>query len=137
MPEFKGDNSPEFKAAVQALKALPEGVRFQAVAAAMTDEIKGISEAKFGKAGRGRTSWRRLLGEQGAATDGYLPGDDHVELLLKDGKLTYVSHPYGLTLDKMRDIVAAADQHGLHVEVDALSWYYPLGTVQVTYGKRS
>lgn len=136
MPEFKGDGSPEYRAAVAALKKLPEHLRLDAAAAATTDYLKEVSEIRYGKSGRGRTSWRRLLGEKGAPGDGYLPGDDHVELLIKDGTLTYVSHPYGLTLETMREIVRKADEHGLHVEVDAGSWYYPLHTVQVVYRKR-
>lgn len=91
---------------------------------------------QYGKPTTGRVSWRRLLGEQGKAGDGHLPGDDHVQLLIKDGEMTYFSHPYGLMLESMREIVRVADENGLDVEIDAHSWYYPGSTIRVAYAKR-
>jgi hypothetical protein len=49
----------------------------------------------------------------------------------------YISHPYHLSLDQLRGIVRACDEHGLDVEIDTLSWYFPSRTLRVSYSARS
>lgn len=63
------------------------------------------------------------------------PGDDHGSLWLKDGKPhTYISQPYGLVQDQLREIVEFADAHGLRVEIGAArSFHFPGKTICVEY----
>lgn len=126
--------SPAYLAAFKALKALPLGERGNAFADAEADDLKAAMSERLGKETTGRKSWRRLLGKQGEPGD-EMPGDDHVELWVKDGELTYVSQPYGLTLDKLKKIVSLCDEHGLNVTIGGGSWYYPGSTIVVTYTK--
>lgn len=83
-----------------------------------------------------KKSWRVLIGKKpNLHEEDRLPGDDHTELWVNGAKQTYVSHPYHLTLETMREIVAMCDEHGLECTVDASSWYYPGGTIKLEWTK--
>ena len=61
-----------------------------------------------------------------------LPGADHAELWLLDGRpYAYVSHPYGMGIEVMRQAIAVCNAWGLTMNVGAASWYYPLSTLRV------
>ena len=131
---FNANPSPAYIAAVKALKALPLNERGAAFADAEADDLKAAMSQRLGKESTGRKSWRRLVGKQGEPGD-QLPGDDHVGLWVNDGELTYISQPYGLTLDKLKEIVAVCEESGLKVTIGGGSWYYPGSTIVVEYTK--
>ena len=57
---------------------------------------------------------------------------DHAEVWLKDGvPHIFMSHPYGLSLEDMGDILVVCAELDLEVNVDAFSHYYPSATVEV------
>jgi hypothetical protein len=128
---FKGNPSREFIAAVEALKRLTLDNRRRAYAEAASAEIEEMATRHYGDKAAGRASWRRLLGEQPQDGD-KLPGDDHIELR-KGRELTYISHPYRLAFDDLREIVAICTERGLEANIDALSWYFPGLALRVTY----
>lgn len=119
--------------AVAALRSLPLDERGRAYAEATEDELTALATKSFGKIRKGR-EWQRVAGiKPDLKTE--LPADDHGEL--RTGKhLTYTSQPYDLGLAEMREIVRLCDELGLTVEVDARSWYFPGGTIRMTYRKR-
>jgi hypothetical protein len=116
------DRSPAYEAAVEALKRLSPDDAQRACAEAVAPALQKHANAEFGARATGQKSWQRLLGKRGKATDS-LPGDDHAELFLGD-PLTYVSHPYSLSLETIREIVAAYDEHGLDVTMSGYSSYF-------------
>ena len=63
---------------------------------------------------------------------------DHPSLWIKDGKpFSFVSQPYGLGLQDLREIVAYCEEHNLDVLVDAgMSWHYPGATVAVEFTRK-
>jgi predicted TIM-barrel fold metal-dependent hydrolase len=63
---------------------------------------------------------------------------DHPSLWIKAGKpFSFVSQPYGLSLQDLREIVAYCEEHDLDVSVDAgASWHYPGATVAVEFTRR-
>lgn len=130
------ERTPEYAHAVEALRALPHGWRSRALAEADSEDLKAAFAARLGTPTKGRKSWRRLLGERGGPDD-ELPADDHVELWVKGNEVTYVSHPYDLTLEKVRAIVQACDEHGLDATFSGVSWYFPGHTLRVEYKKRA
>ena len=71
----------------------------------------------------GSSWWGTLVNGEASEADisnATLPGDDHTTLWNINGKpAVYVSQPYGLSLDRLKEICAACDQHGLTVEVGA------------------
>lgn len=135
MPNYRVSNpSPAYIAAVKALKSLPLGERSRAFADAEADDLKDAMGERLGKETTGRKSWRRLIAQTGKPGD-RLPGDDHVELWVKDGLITYVSHPYGLTLGALKEIVSLCEEHGLEISIHAGSWYFPGNTIVAEYTK--
>ena len=123
--------SPEYTAAVEALKRLSLQKRLDAFAESAADELGAIADEKVGKPLAGRRSWKRLLGKRGEADD-QMPGGDHVELREGD-VITYTSHPYQLDLATLREMVRRCDENGLEVRIDTMSWYFPGQTLRVTY----
>ncbi len=63
---------------------------------------------------------------------------DHPSLWIKAGKpFSFVSQPYGLSLQDLREIVAYCEEHDLDVSVDAgASWHYPGATVAVEFTRK-
>lgn len=130
MTKFNRSNrTPQFEAAVQALLKLPLEERGRAYAEAEADDLKAAFAEHLTT---GRKSWRRLIGKEGKPGD-QLPGDDHIELWVNGSELTYESHPYGLSLGTLREMIAACDQHGLNLTVSGASWYFPGSTLCVRY----
>ena len=88
----------------------------------------------------GSSWWGTLVNGETSEADisnATLPGDDHTTLWNIDGKpAVYVSQPYGLSLDRLKEICAACDQHGLTVEVGAWpAWHFPGSVLHVEYRK--
>jgi hypothetical protein len=61
------------------------------------------------------------------------PGADHSSLWNRDGKpVVFVTQPYSLGVDTMRELVAFCDRWGLDACVSAWpSWHYPAAVVTV------
>ncbi len=131
MYEFTSQPTPEFIAAVEALKKLAWDDRSRAFAEATSPDLRDQATKAYGKPVKRNKSWKRLIGKR-PGIDDHLPGDDHVELRV--GKnMTYASHPYQLHLDQLRDIVQVCDENGLDITIDTKSWYFPSATLRVTY----
>ncbi len=117
------DRTAAVDAAIVALRRLPERLRGQVYAEAVASDMKRAFAKRLGKPTTGDKSWRRLIGKRskGDPREDRLPADDHVELWV--GKeVTYVSHPYHLTLSELREIVRICDENGLEMSIDASSW---------------
>jgi hypothetical protein len=130
---FKDNPSPDYINAVSALKKLGLDDKTRAFAdAAKADLERQITQ----HAGRPVkvVSWRRLL-DQEPRTDDSLPADDHVDLRLQKERI-YTSHPYHLRMEDLRQIVKICDENEIDAEIDARSWYFPGGTVRVSYRPR-
>lgn len=131
---FNSRPSREYLTAVEALRKVPINERDRAFADATAADLEALASEHVGKKMSGRKSWRRMLGEKGKETD-VLPGDDHVELRQSE-TVTYISHPYKLKLDQLREIVRVCDENKLDVLIDAKSWYFPGAAIRVTYRPR-
>ena len=127
------DRTPDYEAAVAALKRLPIKQREQAYGEALADDLRASHARRLGDCRRQPKTWRILVGKRPAELDNRLPGDDHIELWHSDRVLTYVSHPYELDLEKLRAIVVACERYGLEASVHGDSWYYPGRTFRVEY----
>lgn len=84
--------------------------------------------------------WRRLLGQSPKngryrGADDYQNVDDHCSLWNRDRKYwAYISQPYVLETDDLREIVKRCDENGLHAQVRAdASWHFPGMTVAVIW----
>ncbi len=66
-----------------------------------------------------------------------LPGEDHISLWKQDGRPKYfVSQPYHLELETVREMVTAADQKGLEFIIRGFpSWYFPGQSFSVFWSK--
>lgn len=92
---------------------------------------------------RGKRGWRTVAGapqpsqrELDYEGDGtpQLPGDDHVSIWQDGNRRVYVSQPYHLDLDTMREIVAHCDQHQMTVEIQPdASWWFPGSTLAILW----
>jgi hypothetical protein len=135
MTDFFHKPSKAYLDAVDALKRLPLEERGRAYADASFDDWQAIAEKLYGKRTSGKKSWRRLTGVRGDISD-KLPGDDHIELRV--GKsLSYISQPYQLNLNQLREIVEICNANKLDVSIDARSWYFPGSTICVTYQRQA
>jgi hypothetical protein len=133
--EFQSHRTPDYDAAVNALKKLDWDSKTRAFAEASQPYLGAEATKTFGRSARNR-SWRPIVGQKPADGGDGLPGDDHAELRMGENPV-YVSHPYHLSLDQLREIVKVCDEHGLEVEIDTRSWYFPGRTLRVSYSARS
>lgn len=83
---------------------------------------------------------RRLIRKRhlsGAALDDkvcrcLLPGSDHTELWkTKDGKIIYVTQPYGISWGNLKALVKRCEELGLEAEISAHSTYFPGSTILI------
>jgi hypothetical protein len=148
---FLRDPSPAQIAAMAALAAVPDPDRV--VAGALADHYRETySKLAYHPPGRltlagGHACLRRLARGRCQRFSGTrfpeslcveLPGADHAELWLLDGRpYAYLSHPYGMGIDVMRQAIAVCDAWGLTMDVEAASWYYPLGTLCVEVRRKA
>lgn len=135
MSPFNSHPTREYLQAVEALRKIPLEERSSAFADATAADMREIADKQLGKPISGRKSWRRLLDEKDGDSD-KLPGDDHVELRRAEA-LTYVSQPYHLNFDELKELMSVCMAHGLEAQIDARSWCYPSGTIRVSYTKRA
>lgn len=138
------ERTPLYEAAVAALQALSEegGSPTRAFAEAVAE----TRQQRFGarhkvKPSGGSATIARLIGKGLSQEDRYLlrpPGADHDSLWLRDGKpVMFVTQPYELHRDGMREIVAFCDQWNLDVTVDtADSWHFPGWTTLLRYERQ-
>lgn len=147
--KFVFEPSEQWLEAVKILKALQETEGGDSALTAYAEAThKDNKEAYLDRYGLKSTSGarciRRLNGER--CKRGYQfsrcectpPADDHPEMFIKDGEAhVYVSQPYSLGLEQMRDIVAFCDRHNLEVWIQAgPAWHFPGGVLHVEYKKR-
>ena len=136
------DRTPAYLSAVAALKALPADLRERAVAEASADDLRDawIKSRRVRKAPPGTNYWGRLVGktqsEQGRiGRNERLPGDDHTSLWLEgDEPVIYVSQPYQLSFEELRNIVQACSDNALSVQVSSRpSWHFPGRVLMLEY----
>ena len=69
--------------------------------------------------------------------ESHFPGADHTEFWKgvedPDGPGIVVTHPYGMSMDTMGEIVKFCEANGLEVYISADSWYYPTNTIRVMF----
>ena len=87
------------------------------------------------KVRRGRLPrWVRKLQNQQEASwqllfhEGWL---DHIGVLRDDGQEYFVSEPYDLDSDAIRDLVKDAERFNFDFQISALSYHYPTRTVRI------
>lgn len=131
MTRFKRDPSADYTAAVAALRRLPTDERGRAFAESVADDAKRLWMEREGVKASSNCSldWLRLVGRR-ASRDSlppHLPGQDHAELFVKDGKAeVFTFQPYQLCWDTLEDLVEACRQNGLQADVTTWpAWHYP------------
>lgn len=129
---FNSRPSRRYQEVVAHLRSLDTGEQNQAFAEAHAAGLRSAVATWLGKQAGGIKSWKRLFGCSPKADDG-LPGDDHVELWSSDEGMRYVSHPYDLDFETLKEMVHVADEHGLEFSVSGTSWYYPGRTMRVLW----
>jgi hypothetical protein len=148
MSAFVSKPSAAYCETVAQIKALieAEGVdnASRACAEAMRDALKACYAARVKAKPREtpHTCIRRLQGKRSCG-GGNLhamvdrpPRTDHATEWHQAGKtVSIVSHPYGISLKDMRDIVSYCDQHGFDAQIDASSWYFLGHTVRLEWRK--
>lgn len=65
------------------------------------------------------------------------PGSDHTSLWLENGKpKLYITQPYDLSYEKMKELVAFCEEKGLRVDVHGRgSWHFPGYTLKIVIAK--
>jgi len=145
---FMDKPSPAYKNAVAVLKKLAEDESLdsahRAYAEAVWEQCKKQYISKHGlKPSGGHPCVSRLIGRRCSALPGggsspcRIPGWDHMSLWLKDGKPeVYVSQPYNLSLNEMRELVRFCDEYGLTTSVGMWpAWHFPGGVLMVEVKK--
>jgi hypothetical protein len=65
------------------------------------------------------------------------PASDHDSLFDRDGKpAVFVTQPYSLGLEDLKDIVKYCEKYGLKVSISGLSWHFPGDTILIQYEKK-
>jgi hypothetical protein len=135
LPKEK-DKPPEYWAVVEAIRACPKNIVGSAIAHVYADVLEEFARERFGKLQQpGPISVQSFTGKYPRDVNPYLNfvRDDHSELRKKDGKKTYISQPYGLSLRDLEDLVAQCHRFGMDVQIDARSWYFPHWTLCVIF----
>jgi|CZCA01.1.fsa_nt_gi hypothetical protein len=134
---YMSNRTPAYLAAVRALNALAVEDR-DAVDQAYIEAGRGFRRETYikrrgVKPTTGNPFIERLTGARVVPNPVRFGWMDHVSLWIKDGKpFSFVTQPYGLSLEDLKEIVAYCEEHNLDVFVDAgMSWHYPGSTVAV------
>lgn len=144
MKRFGGPmhQSASYQRAVEALRLVAEEEGLDPAQRAVAEALSELRQAAWIKRhgleqSDGSIHWLELLGRRPGGEEQLLrlPGDDHVSLWLKGGKPdVYVSQPYALGVDTLREMARMADDHGLDVHVDAKSsWWFPGHTLFIEW----
>lgn len=146
---FNSEQLPAYRAAVEALRALPiDDARRTAAEVVWAEYLRmwkedhGVHEAHRGHAcltrlvTRRRCSYVAYETERGAQCLGF-PGGDHVEAWTRDGEVVAVtSQPYSLNLEQVEELVALCKAHALELSITPGSWHFPGGTMLVVVGRK-
>lgn len=133
------DTIPEtaYSEALKALKALIEtqGLNVIQVIAEATSDLfeKKLIEARGYELSKGVHSVWQLLGQRNlTGREQPFPGEDHSAVYTKNGKPEmFITQPYDLCWEEIAAAVDFCREHGLRMNIKALSWHYPCGTVLV------
>jgi len=132
--------TPAFERAVEALQALEDAGTMDAACAEATRDYREqlYIERRGVTLSSGWHFLERLTGRRAVRDPMRFAWLDHTSLWIKAGKpFSFVSQPYGLSLQDLREIVAYCEEHNLDVSVDAgTSWHYPGATVAVEFTRR-
>lgn len=137
------DISPTYREAVQALTQLGKREGLDSVRRAAADVLSEAIRSKFLKVTGAKKSqvkaphWRQLLDEKPEIAY-HKKVDDDRSLWNRNGKhWAYISHPYVLETEDLREIVKRCNENGLHAQVRAdASWHFPGVTVAVIWTRR-
>ena len=148
MTQFKQKPSASYLRALRALEELAEEEGSDAVRRACADatwednkksfvKSKGLREAKS-------QSIERLIGKHSKSllespSPAVLPGDDHPSLWLKNGKPhVYISQPYELSIEDLKELVEFCERHSLNLHVSTWpAWHFPGSVLNVKVTKKS
>lgn len=118
--------------AVGALRALMAAQDADAASRAYAEVVTKSYEASFAQSRGLKRSQEhacidRLAGRRCKGAHLGPPGGDHDSLWLKNGRPElYLMQPYGLSWDKMRELIAFCLRHGLRADVDVWpSFHFP------------
>lgn len=132
--------SAEFREAVAALAKLPEVDRERACAEALFREREARVLDRYGRSAGGSWTWRQLVrGKQVGSFRGdpcyiTMPGQDHSRLHThRERGPTYITQPYQLSLDTLREVVAECDRRNLDCTIDGNSSWFPGRTIRMVY----
>ena len=149
MSRFQDRESPAYFQAVAALEHLREKEGVGAVRRAYADAIHEQEKARYAESRGVKEATRypcvhTLIGKRcPARRDPYedcpqFPGQDHLSGWNKHGKLHIaVSQPYGMSYDRLTELVAYCEEWGLEAHIDAHhSWHFPGETVLVEFHRK-
>lgn len=151
---YESDPSELYSETVQQIERLAEeegnDTARRAFAKAMAPRLqKEWIGANNVKPTSGKECVHRLLGEsrcpeEGGKIECFPPGSDHDSLWIaeiKPGKkrepYAFVTQPYGLSFQTLQSLVQFCNRYGLKADINALSWYFPTGTLRVVLKKKS
>lgn len=135
------NQSDAYRLAVQVLRDLAESESPDNAHRAAAEAFAGIFQrdwVKYRKVKKSNSPLdRHKLFSKGRSASTFTNLDDHPSIWLRDGKPTiYVSQPYGLGTEALRELVARCDQLGLDATVNAWpAWHFPGSVVFVTMEK--
>ena len=140
-----------YKSAVAALTALIEESGLddaqRAAAEALSDPMRDMVRAdKLLRFSTAHPCIARVLGKRCSQAHSsiyedterrppcYPPGADHSFLTLLGGRaLSFITHPYDLDTDTLKEMTAFAEKWGIEVTIDGFSWHFPGRTVRVIW----
>ena len=129
--KFATETTPTYAEAVGALRRLALREGLGQAHCAVADALAGLVQHQFAKQPGVKESqvrvlhWKRLLGQKSVPNE-MEDLDDHKSLWNREGKpWAYVSQPYVLRTNDLREIVSRCDQ-GLNAYLCAdASWHFP------------
>lgn len=133
----KRGRTPVYLAAVRALEALaaedPEAMAQAYIEAGGGYRKEHYIKSRSVKPTMGNPFIERLAGARAVPNPVRFGWMDHPSLWVRGGKpFSFVSQPYGLSLEDLKQIVAYCEEHNLNALVDAgMSWHCPGSTVAV------
>ena len=66
------------------------------------------------------------------------PGVDHDSMILRNGRPEkFITHPYGLDEEQLREMLAFADRFSLEINIDGFSSHFPGRTIRVVWRRRT
>jgi len=141
---FNSNPSADYRAAVDALRKLPEGHRDRAYADACHDDLfKGFKNSRkvTQRTTGGHVCVNRLKGSRRRCYGvdcPEIPDGDHLSEWKRSGTtVAILSQPYGLGFDGLRETLAFCDEHGLQVTINTYpSFHFPSTVISLIFTQK-